>query len=596
MEDNGTSDILPKIRKPRLTRLLASSRLPYLLMVLSMILSAPALRWGIYVDDYLQRLILLGKPFLGYVTDPWFGLFDFIPADPARQQAWQDAGLLPWWSHPEIRLGFFRPLAAAAHILDYSLWPNNFVMQHAHNLIWYALGVLTIALAYRRTFKSAVAAGLAAMMFAVEDSHAMPVAWLAGRNSLMTLFFAGLALLMHIEWRKTRAWVYFPLALTAFAAALLSGEAALGITAYFFAYQLFLDQGTLIKRMAYLVPYGILVVAWRVAYQALGFGVIGSDVYLDPLGTPLDFSLAVLERIPILMLSQWAQFPIDLWGIFPRGYQLALTAAGFAAMVILVLLFRRLLKASAEARFWALGMLVSLIPLCAGPPMDRMLIFAGIGAFGLLAGLADQVFFSEAKSGWLFSGAIALLLVIHLALAPVLLPLRIWYMGPIFNIDKRIELAFPHDDDLKRQSVIFINGNEMFVDYIVIIRSAEGGVVPGRLTFLAPMWRKLTLKRLDDATLLIRPEEGFIPRPIDRLVRRLDPPFRPGQKIAGKDFTVEVLEVTPDGRPAAAVFHFHRPLQDPSLRFMFFAPTGLKRFELPEVGGAATIPGHLEFD
>ena len=595
MGGSGNSGMFPETIKRRIIGLLASSKLPYILFFLAAILSAPSLWMGIYLDDYMQRMILLGKPILGFQINPLSGLFDFIPKEPERLWAWRDAGLIQWWAHPEIRAGFFRPLTAATHMLDYFLWPDNFAMQHAQSIVWYGLGVMIIALVYRRVFKNAAAAGLAALMFAVEDSHAMPAAWLANRNSLLALFFAGLALLMHIEWRQGRRFIYLPLALTAFAASLLSGEAGLGIIAYFFAYQLILDKGSLIKRMAYLVPYGIIVMAWRAAYQALGFGAIGSDIYLDPMTYPRDFSLAVIERIPVLMLSQWLQFPVDLWMIFLRNYQLVLTAAGAVVMVMLGLLFRCLLKESAEARFWGLGMLVSLVPLCAGPPMDRMLIFAGIGAFGLLAGQADKLFLSESKGGRLLSWAVGILLLIHVIIAPVLLPVRIWSTVKMFDIFKSIERAMPNDQDLKKQSLILLQGNEIFVSHLPFIRTLEGGVVPKRISFLAQMWRKMTVKRLDDSTLLIRPVEGFIPRPVDRFFRHLDPPFKPGQKIECTEFTVEVLEVTPDGRPAAAAFRFKLPFDDPSLRLIYFGPKGIDRFKPPELGAETTFPGVLDY-
>ncbi len=44
-----------------------------------------------------------------------------------------------------------------------------------------------------------------------------------------------------------------------------------------------------------------------------------------------------------------------------------------------------LLRRERLARVWFLGMALSVIPLCAAFPMDRLLVFSGIGAFGLMA-------------------------------------------------------------------------------------------------------------------------------------------------------------------------------------------------------------------
>jgi hypothetical protein len=552
------------------------------------------LKLGIFIDDYLQRLILLGKPVSEYQLHPLLGLFNFVSQDPEHRRLWMESGLLSWWTAPEIRISFFRPLTAATHILDYWLRPDNFFIQHAHSILWYALGVFVVSLVYRRVFANAAIAGLAALMFAVEDAHAMPAAWLANRNSLLALFFCGISLLLHMEWRNGRRLIHLFLALAAFGMGLLSGEAALAITAYLFAYGLFMDRGPLVRRMASLAPYAAMVVVWRVMYKALGYNVIGSGMYLDPVGRPLDFGVAVLERLPVLMLTQWTQLPVDLWMLLPRNYQLGLAAVGAAITAVIALLFYPLLKTNAEARFWGLGMLLSLVPLCAGVPMDRMLIFAGIGAFGLLAGAAERILFSGEKTGCLYSGTIVLLLVVHILVSSILLPVRIWSLPRITGFTNGIEKIFPRDEDLISQSVILLNGNELLTDYIPIIRSVNGGVIPKRLFFLAPMWGPMIVKRIDEHSLLIRPRDGFIPLTIDRLFRDTRSPFQPGQIIPGSVFDVEVREITADGRPAEAVFRFKLPLQDRSLRFLYLANNGFHQFEFPAVGQEKTIPGLLE--
>ena len=580
--------------KQKISRWLASPRLPYLLFLLSVILCSPALKVGLLQDDYFQRLILLGKPVSGYQLHPLLGLFNFVSQDPEHRRLWMESGILPWWTDPEIRMSFFRPLTAATHILDYRLWPDNFFIQHAHSILWYALGVFVVSLVYRRVFPNAFTAGIAALMFAVEDAHTMPAAWLSNRNSLLALFFCGISLLLHLEWRSGRRSIHLFLALAAFGMGLLSGEAALAITAYLFAYEIFMDRGPLVRRMACLAPYGAMVVVWRVMYKALGYDVIGSGVYLDPVGQPLGFSLAVLERLPVLMLTQWTQLPVDLWMLLPRNYQLAVALTGAAITAVIALLVYPLLKAKPEARFWALGLILSLIPLCSGPPMDRMLIFAGIGAFGLLAGAAEKVFFSGEKTGRLYGWAIGLLLAIHVLFSSILLPARIWALPRLMGFSERIEQAFPRDEGLKSQSVILLNGNEMFIDYISIIRSEKGGVLPKRLSILAPMWSPLTVKRLDENSLLIRPRDGFIPLMVDRFFRDPRTPFKAGQIIAESDFDVEVRKITADHRPAEARFRFKLPLQDHSLRFLYLTSSGFHQFELPAIGQEKTIPGLLE--
>jgi len=135
-----------------------------------------------------------------------------------------------------------------------------------------------------------------------------------------------------------------------------------------------------------------------------------------------------------------------------------------------------------------------------------------------------------------------------------------------------------------------LNGNEMFIDYISIIRSVNGGVVPKRLSILAPMESPLTVKRLDETSLLIRPQGGFIPLMMDRFFRDPKTPFKSGQIIPEPDFDVEVRKITADGRPAEALFRFKLPLQHHSLRFLYLASNGFHQFELPAIGQEKNIP------
>ena len=92
-------------------------------------------------------------------------------------------------------------------------------------------------------------AGIAAMAYAVNDTHAVPVGWLANRNAVLAGLFGVLTLLLHDRWRrmglKFAAW----LAPIAYLLALLSAEAGVAICAYLFSYCLFVDRGDWPKRL-----------------------------------------------------------------------------------------------------------------------------------------------------------------------------------------------------------------------------------------------------------------------------------------------------------------------------------------------------------
>ncbi|MGQ0736319.1 MAG: hypothetical protein ACT4QD_22025 [Acidobacteriota bacterium] len=100
----------------------------------------------------------------------------------------------------------------------------------------------------------------------------------------------------------------------------------------------------------------------------------------------------MLARAPLYLLAQWLFPPTDFWPmVSPR----ALAAWHVAALTILaglLVLFLPLLRREATARFWGVGMVLSIVPSCAVFPMDRMLLYSGIGGAALLAQLAGDVF------------------------------------------------------------------------------------------------------------------------------------------------------------------------------------------------------------
>ncbi len=236
--------------KTRFVRWLAHDRWPFVLAGLALIATLPALGNGLTADDYIHRAVLTRAPIILPNTSPVMDLFRFFPGTVEENQWLRDNGYLPWWSSPEVRARFLRPLSAISHILDYRLWPDNFVLQHAHSLLWYALGVFMVSWLFRAIHGPTAVAGLAGLMFAVEDAHALPAGWLANRNASLALVFGAIALLLHIRWRRERRIGYLFAALVSLGVGLLSAEIALCAAAYLFAWEICLGDGRWIDRFA----------------------------------------------------------------------------------------------------------------------------------------------------------------------------------------------------------------------------------------------------------------------------------------------------------------------------------------------------------
>ncbi len=590
-------------RPPLLARaapLLSHSMAPAVVAAVAVALCLPALGGHLAIDDYFHLAALQGwGP--SYMSDqPLLQLFNFLPDDPAnRAELWR-SGLLPWWASPDLRGSFFRPVTAATHMLDHWLWPDIFPLHHLHSLLWFGLGVFLVARLYRELGGAAFAmSGLAALMFAVDDAHALPAAWLANRNAAVALVWATLALHLHVRWRRAgRTW-RLGASLLCTLLSLLSAEAGLGVVAYMAAYQLTLDRGPLPRRLLCLAPVAALVLAWRAAYTALGHGAIGGGLYLDPAGEPAQFALGVLERWPVLMLSQWSQLTADPWSAMPRAAQLGMSLAGVATLAAVAALVRPLLARSARARFWAIGMALSALPACAAFPMTRLTLFTGIGAFGLLAALARDLNLMggnkrrRAHRRWRL-GLARLLLVLHLPLAALSLAVSVLAVPVVTDFVERVaQRSAGRDPAVSQRTLLMINSYDMLTMYIPAIRQAAGLPAPRRAAQLAALSTDLSLTRPGPRALTITAEGGFLGNSTDHLFWHPRHTFRPGETRRHPDFVAHVDRITDDGRPLQVTFRFPVPLEHPSLIWRAMVQGRVRPFSPPVPGETRRLPATL---
>ncbi len=101
---------------------------------------------------------------------------------------------------------------------------------HVENVLLYALLTWLVGRLIQAVHGPGLAAGIAALVFAIDESHALTVMWIAGRNTLLAAVFGILAVRAHLRWREratARSWPHALAASLWFALALASGEAGL---------------------------------------------------------------------------------------------------------------------------------------------------------------------------------------------------------------------------------------------------------------------------------------------------------------------------------------------------------------------------------
>ncbi|MGH8444813.1 MAG: hypothetical protein ACREVL_06070, partial [Solimonas sp.] len=349
--------------KGRLKGFFAHRHGVFVAALIGLALSLPMLGNGYFMDDYQQRITLLGGDVNG-------NAFDFFTRGSPVADAQFQSGVLPWWHWPESKTRFFRPVAQWLMQIDYRWWPDSLPLMHLHSLLWYGLLIVAAGFVYRAFTPAPWVAGLAVVLFAVDSAHAGAVAWLANRNVLVCLLTGLLCLLCHHRGGALgmlAGWALFCLGMA-------TGEAALAITGYLFAYEVFLSPRPLWLRALRLLPYALIALGWMAWWRVGGYGTAGPGFYIDPGQEPLRFLHEMLFRAPAY-LAGWFFVPsADIFGLL-LGPATRIPTLIYALLLLALLawLLLPLLRASAQARFYALGMLIALIPICGGAVVSRSL-------------------------------------------------------------------------------------------------------------------------------------------------------------------------------------------------------------------------------
>ena len=622
-----------------------TQHIAFSLPLLAIILTLPALWVGLQFDDYLHRQTILNAH---HAITAIMDLFIFMEGDPVTTYRLMDSGEFPWWALPEGKVAFWRPVSAFTHWLDYQLWPTQPTLMHLHSILWFGLLIGAIVHFYRQLMPTPALALLAALLYTIDDAHGFAVGWLSNRNAILATLFGVLALCAHHQWRHNQSGKAAWLAPFSLALGLLSAEAAIATLAYLLAYALFLERGTWPQRLFSLCPALCTVIIWRIIYRSLGYGAWGTS-YIDPLGEPLRYIMAAIERVPILLLAQWALPPAEL---YPFVSTFAVKAVWWVLAIITLLFLtwhlwphlRSDRNACAHARFWACGMLLSTLPPAASLPANRLLFFIGLGAMGLLATLiptythipptegnhsflnkvgryliahlsssktASTLPLSHSPTLPLFVGhtthyvhtsttkrlTLIPLIAIHLLLAPLMLPLTAYSPALFGNIEPAINsLPLRTTGGCRacrgtEQDLIIINAPTFFATgYIAPIRTFNQQPLPKRIRFLGADLTALELTRPDPHTLLIRPTNGYITA-FDPVFRSPHHPFHPNDTLQLTNLHITIHQLTPDNRPALVAYHFPHPLENPRYRWLQWQNGAYVPFTLPAVGETVLVEG-----
>jgi hypothetical protein len=351
------------------------------------------------------------------------------------------------------------------------------------------------------------------------------------------------------------------------------------------AHAVALDEGAIVSRVRSLVPHAIVIAAWAAVYRALGCGARGSAMYLDPTGSPARFLLAVLVRGPIDLATEVGGPPPDALPFLPTRVQtialvVAIVSIALGAFVLAPARRRR------EVRFFALGLVLSIVPACGTTPTSRVLFLASLGGMGLVALMAETIVEGPARSivarlwtTWAVGG--------HLALGPFFFVVSSVSLFFVQRAGDRLGADVPRDASVER--LVVVNPPDCsFIGMFAIVGKLKREPMPQRSICLAPGSRAVEVQRVDERAVLVRTPGGFVQNEMDGLVRDPRDPMPVGTRIELTGLVIEITSAV-DGRADAAIFRFDAPLEDRSLRWMRWDGTDFVDFAPPSVGQGATL-------
>lgn len=560
-------------------------------IAIALVLVVPSLFSGFFIDEYIQaaRWKTAFEEHHG-IVDFLNNCFVFGGGSPSVNRWEMENGIGAWWVAPEFKTAFWRPIAAATHAIDLSLWPGNAVLMHAHSIFWFLALLLALYTLYRRFLAPRVAT-LALAIYAWDDARGQVLSWIAKRNVLVAGVFGICAIIIYDKWRRDGwrpgAW----LAPILLGTALLSTEMGLATTGFLFAYALFLDKGSFALRMVRLAPYFLVVVVWQVAYYAGAYGVESSRGYIHPFSKPLAFAERLLTNVPILSLGQLTPIDSFFWGLYPPAGKVAVYLLALAVLVVIARIAWPRLKSNPQVRFWLIGAGLSMVPLAATGPTDGNLVFVGFGVAPALAMLFMHLIEKPSSVGW-SRFVVVTLVIFNLAIAPLLLPAKsLMIRGMGFGLP-RADASIPRDPSVTRKTLVVVwSLLEASVYVSWNRRYAEAIPAPRKWRILSSCMGDVSVTRLDEVTLRLCPKNGFLDSAVQQMMR--DPashPFRKGDVVKLSNMTATVTEITNDNRPKTVEFRFSAPLESPEWLWMqgrgFF---GLANWTPPKVGETVVI-------
>jgi hypothetical protein len=230
-----------------------------------------------------------------------------------------------------------------------------------------------------------------------------------------------------------------------------------------------------------------------------------------------------------------------------------------------------------------------------------MLFPASIGAAGLLAQWWDAYRQRLLVAGptwmsWLSRVVAPTMLAAHLIGSALVMPINacsLLFLSPLNRSfgDVGAEAA--------GKTAVFVTSPDYFAMRLMhMTKAVEHAPMPEKWRGLYYGPEPVKLTRTGERTLLMDIEGGAMRLPavtkqaLD-LFRERGTPMHAGDRVALDGLDIEVVQVTPDGRPLQVRFDFAEPLDAARYRYYYWADNHFRPLQVPEVGETRSLPAAL---
>jgi hypothetical protein len=528
----------------------------------------PALRTPFLLDDYLHASMV--RQAYPAARGP-FDLYNFI--DDADRTILLDRGMLPWWSHAELRVRFFRPLSSALVWAEHQLVGERPLWLHAHSFAWWVAAVIAAHCLFRRRL-SERATGFATAIFALAPCHTLPLGWLANREALIALALGTFGLLETERWKEGEGIRHAFIALVAFALAALGGEYALCLGGYALALSFAHERGRRRFKLGGFALFAAPAAVYLALRARLGYGATGSGFYVDPLRDPLLFVSEAPRRAMTLFIEAWLALDSDTVTSSTPMPVVVVVALGIVAL--LVFAWRRASVEMAREKRRCLaamtfGSIAALVPVMAVLPSPRLLGASMLGVAALVGEIIDGAWFGPSSLArgrrTELSGLVALALAFaHLVHGPG----TSWIVGRQFQ---RSATNFAVHVEALRKRIAHLGDAE-----VIVVRGAGGsffmpfaldvaGALPARWRVLSHTGHVLAQRRGPNTLELVVPPDQSVFPSYGNLFRDQTSAIRVGDTFSVPGMKASVLEVGTSG-PRKVRFDFDKPIGSPGQLWM----------------------------